>query len=99
MELPVGLLKAHLQQQLSYSAGVLVLDAMNAGSVLYRSPRPILSPEVPAEHASVVPNVVFPSGIDQRAEPDDLEGFDLYYGMADTRIGVARLSIPATLPQ
>ncbi len=87
------------KQHLTYSAGVLVLDAARAGSILYRSATPLLSPEVPAEQEGFVPNVVFPTGIDQRPEPDDPEGFDLYYGMADTRIGVARLSIPSTLPQ
>jgi hypothetical protein len=25
--------------------------------------------------------------------------FDIYYGMADDRIGVARLDVPATLPR
>ncbi len=89
----------HLQQQLIYSAGIMVLDTARAGSMLYRSPRPLLSPETPEEREGIVPNVVFPTGIDQRPEQDDPEGFDLYYGMADTRIGVARLSIPPTLPQ
>ena len=91
---------AHLpKQQFTYSAGILVLDAASAGSILYRSATPLLSPEDPAEQDGIVPNVVFPTGIDQRPEPDDPEGFDVYYGMADTRIGVARLSFPAALPQ
>jgi beta-1,2-mannobiose phosphorylase / 1,2-beta-oligomannan phosphorylase len=91
---------AHLpKQQLIYSAGIMVLDAASSGSILYRSATPLLSPEAPAEQDGIVPNVVFPTGIDQRPEPDDPEGFDVYYGMADTRIGVARLSIPAALPQ
>ncbi len=91
---------AHLpKQHLTYSAGILVLDAASSGSILYRSATPLLSPEAPAEQDGIVPNVVFPTGIDQRPEPDDPEGFDVYYGMADTRIGVARLSIPAALPQ
>lgn len=90
---------AHLQQQLSYAAGVLILDARSAGSVLYRSAAPLLSPEVPEEREGFVPNVVFPTGIDQRPEAGDAEGFDVYYGMADTCIGAARLSIPPALPQ
>lgn len=89
---------AHLQQELVYSAGIMVLDKVRAGSILYRSPRPLLTPEIPEEREGIVPNVVFPTGIDQRPEDDDPEGFDLYYGMADTRIGAARLSIPPTLP-
>lgn len=90
---------AHRQEQLRYAAGLLILDATHAGSVLYRSSTPVLTPETPAEREGIVPNVVFPTGIDQRPEAEDPEGFDLYYGMADTRIGVARLSIPATLPR
>jgi predicted GH43/DUF377 family glycosyl hydrolase len=90
---------APLQQQLRYAAGLLILDATNAASVLYRSSTPLLTPETPAEREGVVPNVVFPTGIDQRPEPDDPEGLDIYYGMADRCIGAARLSIPATLPQ
>lgn len=90
---------AHFQEQVRYAAGLLVLDAASAGSILYRSPEPLLVPEVPEEREGAVPNVVFPTGIDPRPEADDPDGFDLYYGMADTRIGVARLSIPATLPQ
>jgi hypothetical protein len=34
-----------------------------------------------------VPNVVFPTGIDPRGDGDA----DVFYGMADSRIGVARL--------
>ncbi len=92
---------AHHQQQLQqlrYSVGVLILDTLSAGSVYYRSSTPLLAPEAPEEREGFVPNVVFPTGIDQRPEPDDPEGFDIYYGMADTRIGAARLSIPAKLP-
>ncbi|HEY7350678.1 MAG TPA: hypothetical protein VH599_20380 [Ktedonobacterales bacterium] len=88
----------HRQEELRYAAGILILDAASAGSVLYRSSTPLLTPETPEEREGIVPHVVFPTGIDQRPEPDDPEGFDVYYGMADTRIGVARLSIPATLP-
>lgn len=89
---------AHLQEQLRYSAGVMVLDTQNGRTIRYRSPTPLLTPQTPAERQGMVPNVVFPTGIDQRAEGDDPEGFDVYYGMADTRIGVARLRIPKTLP-
>ncbi len=88
---------APIQRQLRYAAGVLILDAANASSILYRSSSPLLSPEGPAERDGIVPNVVFPTGIDQRPDEDDPEGFDIYYGMADMRIGVARLSIPSTL--
>ena len=51
-------------------------------------------PARPEERSGTVANVVFPTGIDR---PDDLgppERFDVYYGMADDRIGVARLEVP-----
>jgi predicted GH43/DUF377 family glycosyl hydrolase len=38
--------------------------------------------------------VVFPTAIDLR----DHERLDVYYGMADSRIGVATTSVPEQLP-
>jgi predicted GH43/DUF377 family glycosyl hydrolase len=89
---------AHMQERLQYSAGIIVLDARNARRVRYRSPMPLLIPTTPEERDGFVPNIVFPTGIDQRPEADDPEGLDVYYGMADTRIGAARLHIPEQLP-
>jgi predicted GH43/DUF377 family glycosyl hydrolase len=81
------------QTQVHYSAGAMVLDVQDPRKVLYRSSEPILAPEVGEETAGVVPNVVFPTGVDLR------EGgrMDAYYGMADSSIGVATLSVPGTL--
>jgi hypothetical protein len=45
-----------------------------------------------------VANVVFPSGIDRRDDIGMPDRFDIYYGMADNRIGVARLDLPEFLP-
>lgn len=42
----------------------------------------------------VVPNVVFPTAIDRRSEHEA----DVYYGMADARIGAFRLTM-APLPR
>jgi hypothetical protein len=43
----------------------------------------------------VVPQVVFPTGVDDRGSGR----VDAYYGMADQRIGVAHhLHVPVTLP-
>jgi predicted GH43/DUF377 family glycosyl hydrolase len=89
---------ATLQSSLRYSAGVLVLDVTDACQILYRSSAPLLTPELPEERDGVVPNVVFPTGIDPRPDSENGEGFDVYYGMADTRIGVARLHLPSVLP-
>jgi predicted GH43/DUF377 family glycosyl hydrolase len=46
----------------------------------------------------MVANVVFPTGIDRRDDLGQSDRFDVYYGMADSRIGVARLDLPLTLP-
>jgi hypothetical protein len=58
----------------------------------------VLVPKGLLEREGVVANVVFPSGIDRRDDLGAPECFDVYYGMADYRIGVARLDVPATLP-
>jgi predicted GH43/DUF377 family glycosyl hydrolase len=74
------------QLGVQYSAGVLLLDPRDPRRVLYRSRRSVLSPQVAAECLGVVPRVVFPEGVDLRADG----ALDVYYGMADSRIGVAR---------
>lgn len=76
-----------------YCAGALLLDARDPRRVVYRSPHAILEPQVAAERTGVVPHVVFPTGLDAR--PDG--ALDIYYGMADSRIGVARASLTAVL--
>jgi beta-1,2-mannobiose phosphorylase / 1,2-beta-oligomannan phosphorylase len=86
------------QSQLRYAAGLMVLDSTSGRKILYRSREPVLTPDFAAEREGTVPNVVFPTGLDQRPDAADPEGFDLYYGMADTRIGVARLELPPMLP-
>ena len=59
--------------------------------VRYRSPAPVLKPELPGELEGVVPGVVFPTAIDRRDDLGLPNRFDIYYGMADNRIGFARL--------
>ena len=66
--------------------------------IRYRSPEPVLTPELPQERRGTIPNVVFPTGIDRRDDLGSVDRFDVYYGMADSRIGVARLDLPACLP-
>jgi predicted GH43/DUF377 family glycosyl hydrolase len=41
---------------------------------------------------------VFPTGIDRRDDLGLPNRFDVYYGMADKRIGVARLDVPDFVP-
>jgi predicted GH43/DUF377 family glycosyl hydrolase len=83
-----------LEKHVRYCAGAAILDRDDPTRVLYRSPRPILEPEGPQETQGSVPGVVFPTAIDRRVEGH----FDVYYGAADTVIGVARLGIPPQLP-
>ncbi|MDQ6712181.1 MAG: glycosidase [Candidatus Dormibacteraeota bacterium] len=70
-----------------YVAGAMVLDPQDVSRVLSRSPVPLLEPETKEEREGTVPNVVFPTAIDVR----DGGEADVYYGMADSRIGAARL--------
>ena len=57
-----------------------------------------MTPSLPGERSGTVANVVFPTGIDWRDDLGKPERFDVYYGMADNRIGVARLDVPEVLP-
>jgi len=79
---------------LCYSAGVMVLSKQHPRLIRYRSPEPVLTPELPQERDGIVANVVFPTGIDRRDDLGTPDRFDVYYGMADNRIGVARLDLP-----
>lgn len=69
-----------------YAAGAMVLDADDPSRVVARTATPLLAPETPDELVGTVGNVVFPTAI---------EGVDgqlfVFYGMADAKIGVARL--------
>lgn len=81
-----------------YSAGVMVLSKDHPHVVLYRSAQPVLTPLLPKEIHGAVDHVVFPTGVDRRDDLDNPERIDVYYGMADNRIGVARLDVPKRLP-
>jgi predicted GH43/DUF377 family glycosyl hydrolase len=81
-----------------YSAGVMVLSREHPRVIRYRSPEPVLTPELPEERRGTIANVVFPTGIDRREDLGSAERFDVYYGMADDQIGVARLEVPEMLP-
>ncbi|HXT36768.1 MAG TPA: glycosidase [Chloroflexota bacterium] len=83
------------RKPLRYSAGALILDTFDPRIVRYRSPRPILEPETDEElGGNVAGGAVFPTGIDDLGDGR----MNVYYGMSDTRIGVARLQIPAHFP-
>jgi predicted GH43/DUF377 family glycosyl hydrolase len=83
---------------LCYSAGVMILSREEPHRVLYRSAEPVLIPELPQERHGIVPDVVFPTGMDRRDDLGQPDRFDIYYGMADSRIGVARVDVPEHLP-
>lgn len=87
------------EHPLCYSAGVMMLSKEHPRFIRYRSAQPVLTPELPQERRGIVANVVFPTGIDRRDDLGSPDRFDVYYGMADNRIGVARLDVPERLPQ
>ena len=84
--------------QLCYSAGVMVLSNEHPRVIRYRSAEPVLTPVLPQERLGTIANVVFPTAIDQRNDLGSPDRFDVYYGMADNRIGVARLDLPDFVP-
>jgi predicted GH43/DUF377 family glycosyl hydrolase len=83
------------QPHVRYSAGAMLLDLDDPRKILYRSPEPTLAPETEEESAGIVPNVVFPTGVD----PRENGRVDIYYGMGDAAIGVAQLDIPVQLDE
>ncbi|NNJ62926.1 MAG: glycosidase [Dactylosporangium sp.] len=74
------------QNQVCYSAGAMLLDPLDPSRVLARSAEPLLRPETEDERTGIVANVVFPTAI------ETIDGVRyVFYGMADAKIGVARL--------
>ena len=74
------------QQRVRYVAGGMILDAEEPWRVLQRSAHPLLEPETADEVDGIVPNVIFPTAI------EEVNGsLFVFYGMADTSIGVARI--------
>jgi predicted GH43/DUF377 family glycosyl hydrolase len=83
------------RSSLEYRVGVIVHDAERPHIVRYRSPMPIFAPETIEEMRGIVNNVVFPTAITERADIGP-RTYDVFYGMADARIGRARLAIGAS---
>jgi len=73
-----------------YSMGAALLDLENPDKVLYRSKPYLLAPAELYELAGDVPNVVFPCA----ALSDDEGHVSVYYGAADTVVGIAFGKIP-----
>jgi predicted GH43/DUF377 family glycosyl hydrolase len=85
--------------KLCYSAGVMILSKEHPHHIIYRSPQPVLAPELQEEKTGIIANVVFPTGTDRRDDIGQPDRIDVYYGMADDRIGVATMQIPDSLPE
>jgi predicted GH43/DUF377 family glycosyl hydrolase len=78
-----GVSKSH-----TYSLGIAELDLENPSQVISRQSEPILEPELDWEINGHVPNVVFSCG--QVIKDGELY---VYYGAADTVIGVANIAL------
>ena len=92
--------------RMRYSLGVFITALEDPSRVIYRSPNPILEPEKPYELGtsghSWVPNVVFTCGAVAAKEKEILGAEDeilIYYGGADTVIGVAQARIGDLIPR
>ncbi len=77
-----------------YRAGVALLDLEEPTRVLRRCGEWVLGPTEPYELTGDVPGVVFPCGLVHDPATDQLR---LYYGAADTCIGVATASLTEVL--
>ena len=84
--------------QITYSAGVMVLSKDHPHELLYRSTHPALSPQPSIGPRGTPSNVVFPTGTDRRDDIGQPDRIDVYYGINDFRIAVARLDVPTALP-
>ena len=76
----------------TYRVGLALLDLKNPLNVIARASQPIFQPETSYEKIGVIPNVVFPCGT--ATVKDKLF---IYYGGADSVVGVATISIKKLL--
>lgn len=69
-----------------YAAGAILFDAERPWQEIGRTSVPLLSPETDDELVGTLGNVVFPTAV------ECIDGVNyVFYGMADSKIGVARL--------
>lgn len=90
----------------TYRLGVFLTDLNDPEKIIYRSPNAILEPETSYEMGlsgkSWVPNVVFTCGAVPTADKKVLDENDeilVYYGGADTVIGVASAKLKDIIPE
>ncbi|MED5316399.1 MAG: hypothetical protein VX744_01485, partial [Candidatus Neomarinimicrobiota bacterium] len=85
-----------------YQAGVVLLDLNEPWRVISRGRYNVLEPREMWELVGQVPNVVFPTGIivesyDENGFANNSSEVKLYYGAADTHIGLATSTIQALI--
>jgi beta-1,2-mannobiose phosphorylase / 1,2-beta-oligomannan phosphorylase len=84
------------RSSLEYRVGAVVHDSERPHILRYCSPMPIFAPQTLEELRGTVNNVVFPTGITER--PDiGARTYDVYYGMADSRVGRVRLVVGSSV--
>jgi predicted GH43/DUF377 family glycosyl hydrolase len=76
----------------AYSVGAVLLDSTDPTIILGRSALPLFEPQEPYEINGVISNVVFPCGMVKRGDT-----LYIYYGGADTVVGVATAKVSAIL--
>jgi predicted GH43/DUF377 family glycosyl hydrolase len=89
-----------------YRLGVMLVDSADPSNLIYRSPNPILEPTEEFELGGIgkywIPNVVFTCGAVAKNDNKEIfySGNELlvYYGAADTSIGVALANINDLIP-
>ena len=75
-----------------YSVGALLLDRDNPAQVLARTDQPIMRPMAEFERNGFVPDVVFPTAMINSSIHQHADRLSVYYGAADTSIGVVDFS-------
>ena len=85
-----------------YQAGVVLLDLNEPWRVISRGRYNVLEPREMWEMVGQVPNVVFPTGIivesyDENGFANNSSEVKLYYGAADTHIGLATSTIQSLI--
>ena len=94
-----------VDQSFIYRLGVLLVALDDPGQLVYRSPNPILEPEEAyevGEEGCYVSNVVFTCGAVPSVDKEVLEDNDeilVYYGAADTAVGVATAKVSELIPE
>ena len=94
-----------VDQSFIYRLGVLLVALDDPGQLVYRSPNPILEPEEAyevGEEECYVSNVVFTCGAVPSVDKEVLEDNDeilVYYGAADTAVGVATAKVSELIPE